>query len=99
MGRFRTSALRRGSYRPAADSIQIPDESWALPVITRRFVEWSHCEGLDPRRAARCRRLPVHAWTINDLDEMRKMIALGVDGIITDYPGPLLALLDRLEPA
>jgi hypothetical protein len=30
---------------------------------------------------------------------MRKMIALGVDGIITDYPGPLLALLERLRTA
>jgi glycerophosphoryl diester phosphodiesterase len=99
MGRFNISARVRGSYRPAADAIQILDELWVLPVITRQFVEWSHCDGLDPRRAARCRRLPVHAWTINDIGEMRKMIALGVDGIITDYPGPLLALLDRLRPA
>lgn len=99
MKRFKESSIVRGSYRPAADAIQILDELWVLPVITRRFVEWSHCDGLDPRRAARCRRLPVHAWTINDLGEMRKMIALGVDGIITDYPGPLLALLDRLRPA
>jgi glycerophosphoryl diester phosphodiesterase len=99
MKRFKESSIVHGSYRPAADAIQILDEVWVLPVITRRFVEWSHCDGLNPRRAARCRRLPVHAWTINDLGEMHKMIALGVDGIITDYPGPLLALLDRLRPA
>lgn len=42
--------------------------------------------------------LYVHAWTVNDPDRMQEMIAIGVDGIITDYPGPLLALLDRLKP-
>lgn len=29
---------------------------------------------------------PVNAWTVNDTDSMEKMIALGVDSIITDEP-------------
>jgi glycerophosphoryl diester phosphodiesterase len=32
---------------------------------------------------------------VNDLVGMSEMNALHVDGIITDYPGPLLALLER----
>ena len=28
----------------------------------------------------------VNAWTVNDTDSIQKMIALGVDGIITDDP-------------
>lgn len=46
-------------------------------------------------RRARERNIKVHAWTVNDLDKMYLMWNLGVDGIITDYPGPLLALLGR----
>jgi glycerophosphoryl diester phosphodiesterase len=46
-------------------------------------------------RRARERNIKVHAWTVNDPDKMYLMWNLGVDGIITDYPGPLLALLGR----
>ena len=30
--------------------------------------------------------LAVHYWTINDRGEMRMLIDLGADGIMTDYP-------------
>lgn len=30
--------------------------------------------------------LAVHYWTINDKDEMRMLIGIGTDGIMTDYP-------------
>ena len=30
--------------------------------------------------------LAVHYWTINDKDEMRMLIGIGADGIMTDYP-------------
>lgn len=36
-------------------------------------------------------------WTVNDRDEMERMIQLGADGIITDEPGRLVALLDAAE--
>jgi len=28
----------------------------------------------------------VHYWTINEPDEMRQLIEIGADGIMTDYP-------------
>jgi glycerophosphoryl diester phosphodiesterase len=37
----------------------------------------------------------VHAWTVNDAEEMARMRDLGVDGIITDYPTTLLEILGR----
>lgn len=35
----------------------------------------------------------VHAWTVNDEDRMRDLIALGVDAIITNHPDRLAGLL------
>jgi len=36
---------------------------------------------------------PVIAWTVNDVDTMRQLIELGVNGLITDRPDTLLSLL------
>jgi glycerophosphoryl diester phosphodiesterase len=71
--------------RPPTDAIQWHSK-FAFHVITERFVA-----------AARKVNLQVHAWTVNEHEEMNRMIALGVDGIITDYPTKLLSLLGRLQ--
>ena len=36
--------------------------------------------------AAHSQNLAVHYWTINDPDEMRMLIDIGADGIMSDYP-------------
>ncbi len=36
---------------------------------------------------------PVVPWTVNSRRRMEKMLALGVDGLITDYPDLLIAVL------
>lgn len=64
---------------PAPAAIQLPHD-----VITEGVVNRAHRQNLK-----------VHAWTVNDLVGMSEMKALRVDGIITNYPGPLLALLAR----
>lgn len=69
---------------PTADAIQLRSRLSFLPIITKKIVRASHDRGL-----------PIHAWTINDVEEMQRMIALGVDGIITDFPGTLLKELGR----
>jgi len=38
----------------------------------------------------------IHYWTINDKDEMKRLINLGVDGIITDRPDIMIDLLKEL---
>lgn len=73
-----------GTEALAAHALQVPEYVGGRQVLTKDFVE-----------AAHRRRLQVHAWTINDEAAMRRLIALGVDGIITDYPDRLVALLDQ----
>ena len=37
----------------------------------------------------------VNVWTVNEHEDIRKAIALGVDGIITNWPGRVLDALGR----
>jgi glycerophosphoryl diester phosphodiesterase len=39
--------------------------------------------------------IPVHVWTVDEEDEMRALLALGVDGIVTDRPDLLARVLGR----
>ena len=41
--------------------------------------------------------LSVLVWTVNDVQSMKAMIEMGVDGIITDYPDRLIELLGTLD--
>ena len=52
--------------------------------ITRKDVKISHDEGL-----------LVNVWTVNEENDMIRMIDYGVDGIITDYPLRLKELCER----
>lgn len=38
----------------------------------------------------------LHYWTINDPDDMRRLIENGADGIITDRPDLLIEILNQL---
>jgi glycerophosphoryl diester phosphodiesterase len=72
-------------YRPACQAFQVPEYSSGLRVLTKRFVETAH--GLN---------LAVHVWTINEVTDMKRLLALGVDGIVTDYPDRLISLLRKM---
>ena len=72
------------SFRPVMDAFQVPGQFGKLKVITHRFV-----------RVAQSRGIAVHVWTVNELEDMERMISAGVDGIISDRPDRLLELLGR----
>jgi glycerophosphoryl diester phosphodiesterase len=74
-----------GSLCPAGwDLAAIPRRSSGLAVATPRVVRHFHRLGI-----------PVHVWTIDDEREMRALLALGVDGIISDRPDVLARVLGR----
>ena len=63
-------------------AVQVPERKGTVRVVNRRFVDTSHAAGL-----------AVHVWTVNDPAQMARLLDLGVDGIITDYPSRLIDLL------
>ncbi len=71
-------------YRSPGAAMQVPEHSGNIHVLTNRFVRGNHALNMD-----------VHAWTINETADMERLIALGVDGIITDRPDRMLELLGR----
>ncbi len=70
----------------AGQALQIPRRYQGMDLITPASVDVAHRRGVE-----------VHVWTVNEVDEMRELLALGVDGIITDYPARLRDLLHPSE--
>lgn len=75
-----------GLVSPHYHSLQVPEKSSGIIVMTSQFV-----------RAAHARNLKVEPWTIDDPAQMRQYIAWGVDGLITDRPDLLLEALGRSQ--
>jgi glycerophosphoryl diester phosphodiesterase len=65
-------------------ALQIPPEFVGRPLVTRELLAHAHAYGVQ-----------VHVWTINDEAEMRRLLALGVDGVMSDFPGRLRAVVDE----
>ena len=65
-----------------ADVLQVPEVWEGRRVVTPAFVE-----------AAHRRNLPVHVWTVDGEDDMRRLLSWGVDGIQTDRPDRLARVL------
>lgn len=55
------------------DALQVPERQGRLRIVSPRLIAAAHRHGVE-----------VHVWTVNDPDDMRRLVALGVDGIVTD---------------
>jgi glycerophosphoryl diester phosphodiesterase len=61
------------------------------PLVTRELVEAAHGEGL-----------AVYVFTVDDPEDMVRLLELGVDGIFTNFPDRMRALcgpLGDVDPA
>jgi glycerophosphoryl diester phosphodiesterase len=83
-------ALAQGETPPAMRhvALQVPAVYGEQVLVDERFVQAAHSQGL-----------AVHVWTINDESEMARLLDLGVDGIISDLPTPLVGMLRERDVA
>jgi len=83
-------ALADGRQPPALGhvALQVPAVYGDQVLVDERFVTAAHEQGL-----------AVHVWTINEESEMGRLLDLGVDGIISDLPTTLVALLEQRDLA
>nr|MBO2501326.1 glycerophosphodiester phosphodiesterase [Thermoanaerobacterales bacterium] len=72
--------LPAGSFSAAC--VQVPTKRGPVPLVTDRFLAAAHQRGLQ-----------VHVWTIDDPDEMHRLLDMGVDGIMTDRTDVLKSVL------
>ena len=81
--RFVAASRMHRLPRLAADALQVPVKQW-ITVVNARTVATARAAGL-----------PMIVWTVNDPAEMRRLLDLGVDGLITDRPDLLRTLLEE----
>ncbi len=79
--------------RPASDLVQRALRAGARQLAPR----W---DLISPElvQQARAAGLSVIAWTVNQPRQMRALLDLGVDGIMTDFPDRLIAVLEGKLP-
>jgi glycerophosphoryl diester phosphodiesterase len=78
---LRLSALIQHLLREV-DCLQMPARAGRVTLVNRATLDAVHAAGRH-----------LHVWTVNEPAEMRRMLALGVDGLMTDRADVLRDLL------
>ncbi|MGH7558647.1 MAG: glycerophosphodiester phosphodiesterase [Gemmatimonadota bacterium] len=71
-------------YTPPAAAFAVPVRWHGLQIVNASFVEAAHRFDRE-----------VFVWTVNEEREMKRLLDLGVDGLISDFPGRLAQILQR----
>ena len=80
--RFKSWGLPSWGFR--AQCAQVPTHAGRIPVVDDRFCATAHDLNMQ-----------VHVWTIDEEAQMEHLIDQGVDGLMTDRPSVLKAVLER----
>lgn len=83
LARVRAGLRWPGTRRLPYRALQVPPAQYGIRVIDSHFVTAAHRRGVH-----------VHAWTIDSAEQIRSLIALGVDGVMSDLPELLTRTLD-----
>lgn len=70
---------------PTVCALQVPERRGRLRVVTPRLIARAHRAGLH-----------VHVWTVDEPADIERLVAAGVDGVMTDRTDTLRTVLQRL---
>jgi len=79
---FVRAALDGKPPPPGAMALQVPARFQERPLVTAEFVAHAHRHGLQ-----------VHVWTVNEPAEMTRLLDLGVDALVSDFPGRVASVI------
>ena len=80
----RVSTQEFADYQPPGHAFQIPVEFHGISLVNEHTVAAAH--------ALNCE---MHVWTVDEPQEMEQLLDLGVDGIMSNFPGRLLEVARR----
>lgn len=65
-------------------ALQVPAAFGGRALVTPELVRFAHRHGIQ-----------VHVWTVNDPAQMRTLLGIGVDGLISDHPARVRDVVGR----
>lgn len=105
---FSPLAVRRFALvRPDVPVVQLIDADQPVPFALRTVPKVAPIVGLDVRIVRSAPQVvaeqksvgrKVYVWTVDEPDEVDLLVDLGVDGIITNRPGPVAEQVRRAGP-
>ena len=72
-------------YAPPGNALQIPEEYGGMPILTPVLLDAANRLGVE-----------VHIWTVDEEADMRRLLEMGVDGIMTNYPERLTKVVREM---
>lgn len=77
-------AGRPAGYTAPAPALQIPTSYEGMELVTPESIAAAHSLGVE-----------VHVWTVNEEEEIERLLDLGVDGLMSDFPLRVLRAVER----
>lgn len=68
----------KAPYRPPAQALQIPETYEGQTLVTPQSLAAAHALGIE-----------IHVWTVNNAQDMERLVRMGVDGVMSDRPAVL----------
>lgn len=69
------------------DALQVPERHSGVRIVTPRLLDAAHDSGVE-----------VHVWTVNEPADMRRLLDLGVDGLVSDRADVALEIVADHPP-